>query len=505
MLALLILVLFPITLTCLLRTPFTEEPKHGMGVRFTQRGLEKFCQKGYTIVPDIIASMPPFQIEGITLGPLTLTISNIKPRAVRVSTMKVYFQDNNYVKMEVRDGLMQLSMRIEASLMGGTGSVDCIISLKDFGGDISLQIGDDKDCPYHFGMFDIKSVPLTSGLTIDAVGLDAIGSILANTLQGMAPALDTLMKNIILQSLLNTIFVAIKQSMLNLPLVSQLDDYFTDQRYINGINIIDKKIVTNQGGMITIADKTDFKRRAPYPNPILSPVPKIIYTDRDYEFYVDRESINSYIYALHIVYYQFRAQSYPIKYSDIKAQNIPDLAQALVDVQILNSLDDPGTDVTIVLSVEPCNDAPHITWIGAASLPTIFKEKLVVTANKKSVPDSKTLVDIDGDMLFSSVLKLKKYTFGFANDQARAYLELNGLYNVTITRKVDGGMDNPEPLIEYLVSEVYLPILNSILSYPGICLMNGNFIDYSTLTAIHLCDEDRVLFVADIEKNPYFI
>ena len=33
--------------------------------------------------------------------------------------------------------------------------------------------------------------------------------------------------------------------------------------------------------------------------------------------------------------------------------------------------------------------------------------------------------------------------------------------------------------------------------------MNGNFIDYATVSTVCLCGEDRVLFASDIERNWY--
>ncbi|ESU43223.1 Hypothetical protein GSB_152908 [Giardia duodenalis] len=343
------ILLLSAALTCDINTPFSDEPEHGMGVRFTRRGLEKFCQKGYEIIPDIISALPPFRIPEITLGALKFTLSNVRPRAVRVSTMKVYFRDSNFVKMEARDGSMQLSMRLEATITGISGTVDCIFTLKNFGADISLRIGDDPDCHYHLGLFDISSIAYSSGLDIDAIGLDTGGSILANAIQGMAPTLETLVKDTVLQALLNAIFSAIKQSMLNLPLVVQLDDYFTDQRYINGINVIGGKIVANQGGFTMIAHRKEWSVRALYPNKITSPPPKTVYTNRDYELYFDRESVNSYLYVWHTAYNKFKASDLTVTYSTIKSQNIPGLADALVKAGLLSNAGDSGRGVTLAL------------------------------------------------------------------------------------------------------------------------------------------------------------
>ncbi|EFO61998.1 Hypothetical protein GLP15_4118 [Giardia lamblia P15] len=502
---LLLLLLLSIILACSSRTPFTEEPSHGMGVRFTRRGLEKFCQKGYAIVPDIIAAMPSFQLPEITVGTLKFTLSNVKPRAVRVSTMKVYLQDNNFVKMEARDGLMQLSMRLKATITGITGTVDCTFTLKDFGADMSLRLGDDPTCPYHFGLSDISNVVYSSGLDIDAIGLDAGGSVLANVIQGMAPALETLLKDTVLQLLLDTIFQSIKKSMLDLPLIHQLDDYFTDQRYINGINVIDNKIVTNQGGFTMIANREDWSPRALYPTAISSPFPKTVYSDRDYELYFDRESVNSYLYAWHMAYDKFKADDLTVSYSAVRAQNIPGLAEALVKANILTNVDDLGIGVTLALSVHPSKDvAPHIPWLGAAALPVNITGALAVTASKASSQSPVTLVSIEGNVLFSSALKLRKFIYGFNNDQVRAYVELLEVCDIDVTKKYNGDMDDPVPLLEYLLLDKYLLLANEALIDKGICLMNGNFIDYATIDAVYLCNEDRVLFVSDIERNQYF-
>ncbi|EFO61864.1 Hypothetical protein GLP15_3045 [Giardia lamblia P15] len=501
----LVLLLLSIISSCTLSTPFTEEPEHGMGVRFTRRGLEKFCQKGYAIVPDIIAAMPSFQLPEITVGTLKFTLSNVKPRAVRVSTMKVYLQGNNFVKMEARDGLMQLSMRLKATITGITGTVDCTFTLKDFGADMSLRLGDDPTCPYHFGLFDTSNVVYSSGLDLDAIGLDTGGSVLANVIQGMAPALETLLKDTVLQLLLDTIFQSIKQSMLNLDLVVYADNYLSDQRYINGINVVDNKVVANQGGYSMIADPTDWSIQTVYPNKITSPLPKTVYTDRDYEFYVDRESVNSYLYAWHVAYDKFRADGLTVPYSAVRAQNIPGLAEALVKANMLTSVDDLGIGITLALSVHPSKDvAPHIPWLGAAALPVNITGALAVTASKASSQSPVTLVSIEGNVLFSSALKLRKFIYGFNNDQARAYAELLGVYDISVAKNNDGSMTDSAPLLKYMLLDKYLPLVNPILAETGVCLMNGNFIDYATVDTVYLCNEDRVLFVADIEKNQYF-
>ncbi|ESU45330.1 Hypothetical protein GSB_150324, partial [Giardia duodenalis] len=334
----------------------------------------------------------------------------------------------------------------------------------------------------------------SSGLDIDAIGLDTGGSILANAIQGMAPTLETLVKDTVLQALLDTIFNAIKQSMLDLSVHVWEGDYMIDQRYINGINVIDGKIVANQGGFSMIVKQGSWENKVFYLNKITSPLPRTVYTNRDYELYFDRESVNSYLYVWHTADDKFKASDLTVPYSAIKSQNIPGLADALVKAGLLSNAGDSGRGVTLALAVSPSKSAaPHIPWVGAAALPVNLTGALVVTASKASSPTPATLVSVEGSVLLTSALKLKKFTYGFNNDQVRAYVELLGIYGIGITQSTVGYMNDPIALLEYMVSEKYLPFVNPILAEPGICLMNGNFIDYATVSTVCLYSEDSAL------------
>ena len=194
-----------------------------------------------------------------------------------------------------------------------------------------------------------------------------------------------------------------------------------------------------------------------------------------------------------------------VPYSAIKSQNIPGLADALVQAGLLSNTGDSGRGVTLALAVSPSkNTAPHVPWVGAAALPVNLTGALVVTASKASDSTPTTLVSVEGSVLLTSALKIKRFTYGFNNDQVRAYVELLGVHDIAVTKNDNGDTSYTVPLLEYMVSEKYLPFVNPILAEPGICLMNGNFIDYATVSTICLCSEDRVLFASDIERNRYF-
>ncbi|ESU40001.1 Hypothetical protein GSB_155268, partial [Giardia duodenalis] len=114
------------------------------------------------------------------------------------------------------------------------------------------------------------------------------------------------------------------------------------------------------------------------------------------------------------------------------------------------------------------------------------------------------LVSAEGSVLLTSALKIRKFTYGFNNDQVRAYVELLSVHDIAVTKNDNGDTSYTVPLLAYMVSEKYLPLVNPFLAEPGICLMNGNFIDHATVSTVCLCGEDRVLFASDIERNRYF-
>ena len=70
-------------------------------------------------------------------------------------------------------------------------------------------------------------------------------------------------------------------------------------------------------------------------------------------------------------------------------------------------------------------------------------------------------------MLLTSALKLKKFVYGFNNDQVRAYVELLGIYDIGITQITVGYMNEPIAMLAYMVSKKYLPFVSPVLAEPG--------------------------------------
>ena len=150
------LLLSSLTLACNTTTTFPEEPNHGMGVRFTRRGLEKFCQKGYEIIPDIISALPPFRIPEITLGSIKFTLSNVKVRAVRVATMDVYLQSDSLVKIKPRDKATHLPRQLRAAVIGISGSLNCALTLREIAENTSPQTRISPAAPTVQGLWHLR-------------------------------------------------------------------------------------------------------------------------------------------------------------------------------------------------------------------------------------------------------------------------------------------------------------------------------------------------------------
>lgn len=481
----------------------TIPPSHGMGVRFSERGLEKFCQKGYAIVPDIIAQMRPFEIKEISLGGFKIALSNVRFRTIRLTTMKMFLYENGRIKMETRNGLIQLSMRVKATINSLSGTADAVFSLQDFGADLSARIGDDPDCPFHFGLFEFANQVYIGKLGLDTIGLDAIGNVVATLFQTMIPSLESLLRTTILQSMIDTILQSVRDIMLETPTMSRKGEYRTDQRYINGINIIDKKIVADLDGYSYICyPGTDTPASERYPVNISSPPPKAVYSARDYEIYFDREAINSYLYTWQSYRNTYSLSGLSVKYKDIRAAKIPGLAEALVEAGFLTSETDIGSGVTLSLSAQ-LTKPPHIPWLGAAGLPVHFDGIFYITAQKNS--ENKDMLKLEGTALILGRFALSSYYVAFPTDRAYGYIILEDLTSLT-TAKLETSYTelNSDELVKYMISACYIPEANRLLSDPGIVLINGNFVNYTTAVPIYFSTEDRVLFTADIVRNPYF-
>ncbi|EFO60771.1 Hypothetical protein GLP15_5002 [Giardia lamblia P15] len=478
-------------------------PGHGMGVRYTERGLERFCQKGYSIVPDILAQMPPFEIEEIALGGLKISLSNVRVRAVQLATMKMFLQDSGRIKMEGRDGLMQLSMRVGATLNSLSGAADAVFSLHGFGADLSARIGEDPDCPFHFGLFEFANQVYISKLDADVIGLDAVGSVVATVLQTMVPSLESLLRTTILQSMLDTILHSVRDIMLGVPTMSRKGEYRTDQRYVSGINIRGGKVVADLDGYSYICyPGTDTPASERYPVDISSPSPRAVYSSRDYEIYFDREAINSYLHAWQSLRSSYDLSGLSVGYRDLRRAGIPGLAKALVEAGLLAAESDPGSGVTLELSVRLAK-APRVPWLGAAGFPVYFDGIFCITARKDA--ETRPLAELESAALVLGALGLDSYNAGFTSDRAYGYVVLKGLVELA-TAKAESSCPELDfdALARYMISAQYIPEANVVLSDPGIILINGNFVDYATAVAVYLPTEDRILFTADIVGNPYF-
>ena len=115
------------------------------------------------------------------------------------------------------------------------------------------------------------------------------------------------------------------------------------------------------------------------------------------------------------------------------------------------------------------------------------------------------MLKLEGTALILGRLALSSYYAGFNSDRAYGYIILEDPTSLT-TAKLETSYTelNSDELVKYMISACYIPEANRLLSDPGIVLINGNFVNYTTAVPIYLSTEDRVLFTADIVRSPYF-
>lgn len=168
-----------------------------------------------------------------------------------------------------------------------------------------MKIGDDPTCPYHFLLDDIASVVYMDGLDIDASSFGVIGGTIANALRGFKPILEKILREQVIKTLPDIVFTSIKQHVLELSLHAYDSKFRTDQRYVGGINIRDNKIIANWDGFPSLIDEATNKPFPLYQPTAMTPVPKNVYTDREYELFSDHETIDLCMYSRHASYDDF--------------------------------------------------------------------------------------------------------------------------------------------------------------------------------------------------------
>ena len=104
--------LFSMVLACNTDTALTEEIESGLGTRLIRWGLEKFGQKGYTVIPNIVSAMPSFRTPEIVIGPFRFAFLNMKPRTMHILTTKEYLQNNSLAEIKPRGKVTHLPMQL---------------------------------------------------------------------------------------------------------------------------------------------------------------------------------------------------------------------------------------------------------------------------------------------------------------------------------------------------------------------------------------------------------
>ena len=276
----LVSLLFSMVLACNTDTALTEEIESRLGTRLVRWGLEKFGQKGYTVIPNIVSAMPSFRIPEIAIGPFRFALLNMKPRTMHISTAKEYRQNNSLAEIKPHNKMMQLSIQLKAAVFGISGSLNCTLTFRDMIENTSPRIEDLPNCSYQLKVFGISGPVCPSDPGIGAVALDKGRIILMNTIQGTKSTMKTV--ETVLQSLAGAALNAAKQPVLKMLQATHLDEDFADRCYISGDGLTDSEFAAP-------ADQKNRKDQASYLSKILPPPLKTAYNDEDYGLCIYKE------------------------------------------------------------------------------------------------------------------------------------------------------------------------------------------------------------------------
>ena len=270
--------LFSMVVACNTDTALTEEIESGLGTRLIRWGLDKFGQKGYTVIPNIVSAMPSFRIPEIAIGPFRFALLNMKPRTMHISTAKEYRQNNSLAEIKPHNKMMQLSIQLKAAVFGISGSLNCTLTFRDMDENTSLRIEDLPNCSYQLKVFGISGPVYPSDPGIGAIALDKGRAILMNTIQGTKITLKSV--DAMLQSLTGAALNTVKQPVLSMLPATHLDEHFADRCHISGSGLTDSELAAPTGQK----NRTD---QAPY----LSKMPPLslrtAYSDEDYGFCIN--------------------------------------------------------------------------------------------------------------------------------------------------------------------------------------------------------------------------
>lgn len=469
--------------------PYDVGPEDiGMGVRFSERGLEKFCQMGFTLFPMVASSLPPFNISNVDITIGTLTVTNLRIRSLEMNVFKLRFLNDGMFRIDASDGLLTLSMDLSAKIFGLTGTLQALFSLTGLSGFVQFLLQEDSQCRYHFSPVE----PLAAkGMNferfeMDLVGTNSLGSTLASLLGSNKNQLETSLRSSILPLFLDTIlnlFVTmLRTDGTRVPAIN--NQGITDVRYIGTILINESKAVADWPGYTYFYNQTAGKVDGEFYNEKpLSPM-RSLYTSADFELVLDRNTINSLLYVLHNNDNRFAEQDVSVP-SDVTA-------------------DVGGTGVEVTKITVNTTREPEIIAFYGAMAETRFWIEYTLTLNTSEVVSGHAQLSVR-----TSFKTTQRARTLFVNHLVVSPVLLN-ITEITLQDSSVGSgtkVDNTHliQLLQATLEKTIFPLYNEMMYEGGINLMNGNFLKYDEIFHIFFPSEDKVVFIAEVNRNPIYV
>ncbi|TNJ27862.1 hypothetical protein GMRT_12670 [Giardia muris] len=460
-----------------------------LSLRFSERGLEKFCQMGFGSLPSIISSLPSFGIGPIDLGFGTGKVEHFQVKSFDIKEFNVSITDDGYVRVDLSKGLMTIAFDFRLKVMFLEGTVRALFQLTDVFGSLETTLIDHPECFYRYAL----QSPLRKGilsyekLVMDFEGLDSLGSTIASLIQGNYQVIDGVVKNVILPAfkdvLMTLITMMFKDDYTQAP--SSDNSSYTDTRHLAPIRFIERKAITMWPGYAYVTNETpvnpelykDFLHEPPIS------LPNITYTNAEFEVVIDRQAFNSMYYIVH------KQDGFTLMNQEVKDTYFKELESSGQDTSFL-------TGATVDFK---CLQSPNMTAIHAAASRTMLHYEYTIHLTNGT--------DLTGLVSFAlkTTVNHSHTRIGDLLTHLHFFLEATRLTNLVLS----AGDGHPNSILlpsilDALLKEILVPFFNNLMTTKGVNIRNGNFINYKTLLPLYFPDDQKIVIIGDVQQNPIF-
>lgn len=478
----------------------------GTALRFSERGLEKFCQMGFTILPKILSSFPPYSMKDpMTIAGIRFKLKDVMIRSCELNTFRLSFTPDDRYRISVGEGLLTISFDIDVTIIGMTGSLHSLISLNKLSGVVEGAMRDDPTCLYRCSP-DLNDAQLSltyESFDIDLQGLNTVGNTLAGMVKSMHSFLDGLIRDSILP-LLSKSILGIVSKLISGGAVVHSPSYnaVTDSRFAEAITIRNGKTLANWPGytyyvLLNETDNSSYLSKEFLAIPPTIP-PRDLYTNKDFELAVDKTTFNS-------MYYAINRNSAELS---IKLEITKDLLNEVLaefnppDNKIFDALQ--GATLTITTLADPVIDRMYPVTM-TTSFQLHYRLKL---ADK---------VDTEGDVYEGpfQVLAFTNVDVGHrpVNPFATRLYTIPIFADIATFDRKSNVVTSPKDILQDDAFDVFLRHIvrhqlfdkfNKVMKDTTIQILNANFLEYSSIYPVFFPLEEKVVILANVTQNPIF-